>query len=199
MNGWMKMRPSRVFFHLLLWAGIQGCGLARSPGGVFDSYIEAYAVGDVERLWLLSSPAAQRDAERVKRDLLKGLNHPEVPRRVFFEGTFGVTADIIEPMNQQQFFYWAVALVRRRLGVGFIRSTIRRIARVRIVDLGPGKKVVVYRQGESLARLLLDEVEPNVWRVDQSPFLPDLSQGKSKPTNEKDPASGESSTISGEE
>lgn len=166
---------------LLLLTSV-GCGLPRAADDVFDHYIEAYAAGDVQVLWELSSPSARNDADRVRKQLLVGLEHQELPLRVHFEGTFGVTAEEIRPLTQQQFFYWAVAMVRRRLGVGFIRSTMRRIARIRIEDIDSKHKVVVYRQADALARLVLVAIERDVWRVDQSPF-PQLMKNGPKPAD----------------
>ena len=163
-----------------------GCSIATSPPDVFDSYIEAYAAGDVERLWTLSSPRARLDSDRVRRELLAGLEHPDMSVRVHFEGMFGVTADQVKPMNRQQFFYWAVAMVRRRLGVGFIRSTMRRTARVRIDNIDHRHKVVIYRQGDAIARLVLVATEGDIWRVDQSPFFPEVkSPGKTQTEDSK--------------
>ena len=117
-----------------------GCGIPTAPDDVFDEYVEAYAVGDVEMLWELSSPSARADAERLRKQLLTGLEHPELALRVHFEGTFGVTAADIRSLSPQNFFYWAVAIVRRRLGVGFIRSTMRRVARIRIETSTPSTR-----------------------------------------------------------
>ncbi len=163
-----------------------GCSIATSPPDVFDSYIEAYAAGDVEQLWTLSSPRARLDSDRVRRELLMGLEHPDMPVRVHFEGTFGVTADQVKPMNRQQFFYWAVAMVRRRLGVGFIRSTMRRTTRVRIDTIDHRHKVVIYRQGDAIARLVLVATKGDIWRVDQSPFFPEVKSPKRTRIQEPD-------------
>jgi len=166
---------------MICTAWLHGCGLASSPEGVFDSYIEAYTAGDVEQLWMLSSPKAQQDSDRVRAELLAGLRHEEMPLRIHFEGTFGVTAEDIEPMTRQQFFYWAVATVRRRLGVGFIRSTMRRVSRIRVETIDARHKVVVYRQGEALARLVLAAVENNVRKRFSMPVQPAQRNGAARP------------------
>ena len=165
---------------------VGGCGIPTAPDDVFDEYVEAYAVGDVEMLWELSAPSARADAERLRKQLLAGLEHPELSLRVHFEGTFGVTAADLRSLSPRNFFYWAVAIVRRRLGVGFIRSTMRRIARIRIEDIDSKHKVVVYRQADALARMVLVAVERDIWRVEESPFSQQVATPPTPPQSQPD-------------
>lgn len=145
------------------------CGSTMSPSSTFDAYFEAYAAGDSEQLWALSSTAARADASRVKRELLAGLRSGDGEERTHFEGTFGVTAEVIEPMDERQFFDWAVAMIRRRLGAGYVRAFVTRVQRVREETLPDGSVVIVYRADEDVSRLPLSRTSDG-WRVDQSPF-----------------------------
>ena len=146
-----------------------GCGTTMTPSGTFDAYFEAYAAGDAELLWALSSPAARADASRVKRELMVGLRSEQADVRTHYEGTFGVTADVIDPMDERQFFDWAVAMIRRRLGPGYVRAFVTRVQRVREETLPDGSVVIVYRADEGVSRLPLKRSSDG-WQVDQSPF-----------------------------
>ncbi len=139
------------------------------PSAVFDDYFEAYGAGDAGRLWELSSPAARNDARRIRTELLAHLESERVEERVEFEGLFGITAEDVRPLDDQQFFEWAVGTIRRRLGVTAIRALVSRVQRVREEPVNAELVVVIYRVGEELSRLPLLKT-PDGWRVDQSPF-----------------------------
>ena len=111
-----------------------GCGIPTAPDDVFDEYVAPW--------WVMLKCCgchrpARADAERLRKQLLTGLEHPELALRVHFEGTLDT---LISGLSTKL----TVAIVRRRLGVGFIRSRCP-VARIRIEDIDSKHKVVVYR------------------------------------------------------
>jgi hypothetical protein len=167
------MRP--VLLAAALW--LTGCALPSEPTDVFDAYLEAYAVGDTEKLWELSSPNARRDASRLKRQLMARLTDPDPAIRLEYEGTLGVVAEVIQPKTEREMFDWAVQTIRRRLGGAFIRNTLSRWTRIRMENAGQ-RIIVVYRWGEKISRMPLARVD-DAWRVDVSPFPEQTVDGSS--------------------
>lgn len=157
---------TRALLVLLLCAA---CATPKQPGDVFDAYLEAYADGDAEAVWSLSTPEARLDARRLRLELVAGLSDADPANRVAVEGLFGVTIDDIRPLDDKAFFSWAMGAIRRRLGPGFVRRTVSGMSFVRIEADGPGV-AVVYREANGVeSRLPLRKVD-GAWRVDISPF-----------------------------
>ena len=154
---------------LLALALLLGCGTAKQPGEVFDAYLAAYAQGDSETMWDLSTPAARLDARRLRLEMMAALADPDPVQRIGVEGTFGITADTLRPMDDKAFFVWALGAIRHRLGAAFVRRTVEGMRFARIEPDGQGV-AIIYREASGVeSRLPMRKVD-DVWRVDMSPF-----------------------------
>lgn len=154
---------------LIALLAVASCGLGRAPGEVFDAYLAAYAEGDADAMWELTSPGARLDARRLKAELMVVLADPDAAKRVAIEGQFGITVDDIAPLDDKAFFGWAIRAIRHRLGAGFVRRTVEGMHFARLEPDGD-RVMVVYREASGVeSRLPLAKVD-GAWRVDQSPF-----------------------------
>lgn len=151
-------------------------GMPDSPREAFDEYMEAYADGDAERMWDLTTREARQDAGRLRNDLLAALTDPDPVRRIQVEGMFGAHSGVFGTMGDREFFIWAVAAIRRRLGGPFIRRTVTqwRYKSEGVVD---GQVVVRYLEPPSLVHELPVRRVDAHWFVDRSPFPAESGAG----------------------
>ncbi|MFT7624665.1 MAG: hypothetical protein ACI9WU_003854 [Myxococcota bacterium] len=155
---------------LACWV-LSGCATAQSsPGNVFEAYLEAYAEGDAPRMWELSSPSARADGRRVRDELVALLQDPDPIQRVQVEGRFGASSHDVIGMNDQQFFVWGVAAIRRRLGAKWIQQAVSSWALVTVAPTAAQAALVVYREPSGQLQRMPVIQRDNKWYVDVSPF-----------------------------
>lgn len=154
-----------------LVCGLSACaGMPKTPEDAFDEYMDAYADGDAQRLWELSTPSVQRDAERFRSELRDVLLDPDPVRRLSVEGVYGERAMAIVHMNAEQFWAWWIDALRMRLGAAQVRKIVETWRRVRVRPVGIDRAMVVYREVVGRLNQLPVQRIDDIWYVDQSPF-----------------------------
>jgi hypothetical protein len=131
--------------------------------------MSAYADGDGERIWVLSTDRARATAVELQRTVLEALMHPDPVERVKVEGLFGQQAADISTLHPREFFLWAIAAIRQRLGAAFVRRTVSDFQRI-VVEYHGEYALVSYREAQGTISQLRVQRDGELWRVDQSPF-----------------------------
>jgi hypothetical protein len=146
------------------------CVTTGTPEGVYDAYIDAYADGDAERMWKLVSPTVHADTLRVRANFLAVLSNPDPATRVPVEGTFGVTAKVIQAMDARSFYVWAVHAIRQQLSANYVRQTVSRMSRVRVESLGANDVHIVYLGADRTQHRMHIRRLDGRWYVNDNPF-----------------------------
>ena len=162
---------------------LSGCVTTGSPEAVFDRYLSAYGNGNAQEMWELSAPNVHNETKMLQGRFLDALRHPDPAQRIPVEGTFGVTAEIIEAMDTRTFFNWVIQAIRRQLGSSTVRKAVSGMRRLTLLSLGPNHVQIVYRGMDKREHRLNLKRSDKHWLVQDNPFFPSAPATK-EPNNE---------------
>jgi len=158
--------------YVLIMLLLSGCVTTGSPEAVFDRYLNAYGNGNAQEMWDLSAPNVHKETKVLQARFLEALRHPDPAQRIPVEGTFGVTAEIIESMDTRTFFHWVIHAIRRQLGSSTIRNAVAGMQRLTLLSMGPNHVQIVYRGMDEREHRLHLQRSDKGWLVQDNPFFP---------------------------